>query len=99
MRFQGGVIGVFINWKCNFDADPLACVPTYAFRRLDVRKNLPYSGYNYRWVFTKSLMLAYRVIAVSAPTYFNTLVRANVTPRMLRSSHERRLALPSVQVR
>ncbi|XP_012673309.2 P2X purinoceptor 2 [Clupea harengus] len=45
----GGVIGVFINWKCNFDADPLACVPTYAFRRLDVRKNLPYSGYNYRF--------------------------------------------------
>src|SRR4029434_5012210 len=27
------------------------------------------------------------------------LVRANVTPRMLRSSSERRLALPSVQVR
>jgi len=27
------------------------------------------------------------------------LVRANVTPRMLRSSNDRRLALPSVQVR
>src|SRR4029434_5013321 len=35
----------------------------------------------------------------SAPTYLNALVRANVTPRMLRSSSERRLALPSVQVR
>src|SRR4029434_11202972 len=46
----------------------------------------------------KSLMLAYRVIAGSAPTYLNALVRANVTPRMLRSSSERRLALPSVQV-
>ena len=42
-----------------------------------------------------SLMLAYRVIAGSAPTYLNALVRANVTPRMLRSSSERRLALPS----
>src|SRR4029434_9373780 len=47
----------------------------------------------------KSLMLAYRVLDGSAPTYLNALVRANVTPRMLRSSSERRLALPSVQVR
>ena len=44
----------------------------------------------------KSLMLAYRVNAGSAPTYLNALVRANVTPRMLRLSNERRLALPSV---
>ena len=43
----------------------------------------------------KSLMLAYRVLAGSAPTYLNALVRANVTPRTLRSSSERRLALPS----
>ena len=47
----------------------------------------------------KSLMLAYRVIDGSAPTYLNVRVRANVTPRMPRSSHECRLALPSVQVR
>ena len=47
----------------------------------------------------KSLMLAYRVIAGSAPTYLNALVRANVTPRMLRLSNGARLALPSVQVR
>src|SRR4029434_5933886 len=46
----------------------------------------------------KSLMLAYRVLDGSAPTYLNALVRANVTPRMLRSSSERRLALPYVQV-
>src|SRR4029434_6614628 len=44
----------------------------------------------------KSLMLAYRVLDGSAPTYLNALVRANVTPRMLRSSSERRLALSSV---
>src|SRR4029434_9798005 len=47
----------------------------------------------------KSLMLAYRVLDGSAPTYLNALVRANVTPRMLRSSSERRLALPCVQAR
>src|SRR4029434_4629649 len=43
----------------------------------------------------KSLMLAYRVLAGSAPNYLNALVRANVTSRTLRSSSERRLALPS----
>src|SRR4029434_3099274 len=47
----------------------------------------------------KSLMLAYRVLDGSAPTYLNALVRANVTPRMLRPSTQRRLALPPVQVR
>src|SRR4029434_7907588 len=47
----------------------------------------------------KSLMLAYRVLAGSAPTYLNVLLKANVTPRTLRSSSERRLALPSVQAR
>src|SRR4029434_6841911 len=36
----------------------------------------------------KSLMLAYRVIPGSAPTYLNALVRANVTPQMLHSSNE-----------
>src|SRR4029434_5363840 len=47
----------------------------------------------------KSLMLAYRVLDGSAPTYLNALVRANVTPRTLRSSSKRRLALLSVQAR
>ncbi|KAM6965007.1 P2X purinoceptor 2 [Aplochiton taeniatus] len=45
----GGVIGVFINWKCDFDLDPSQCKPTYSFRRLDTRKDLPSSGYNYRF--------------------------------------------------
>ncbi|XP_030647805.1 P2X purinoceptor 2 [Chanos chanos] len=45
----GGVIGVYINWKCDFDLDPSKCTPTYSFRRLDIRK-IPYtSGYNYRF--------------------------------------------------
>uniref|UniRef100_A0A8C1HBI9 P2X purinoceptor n=1 Tax=Cyprinus carpio carpio TaxID=630221 RepID=A0A8C1HBI9_CYPCA len=45
----GGIIGVFINWKCDFDKDPSECRPTYSFRRLDMRKNLPSSGYYYRF--------------------------------------------------
>ncbi|XP_026096206.1 P2X purinoceptor 2 [Carassius auratus] len=45
----GGIIGVFINWKCDFDMDPSKCIPTYSFRRLDMRKNQPSSGYYYRF--------------------------------------------------
>uniref|UniRef100_A0A667YL37 P2X purinoceptor n=1 Tax=Myripristis murdjan TaxID=586833 RepID=A0A667YL37_9TELE len=45
----GGVIGVFINWKCDLDLDPSHCKPTYSFRRLDLRKDLPSSGYYYRF--------------------------------------------------
>uniref|UniRef100_A0A8D3ECB1 P2X purinoceptor n=1 Tax=Scophthalmus maximus TaxID=52904 RepID=A0A8D3ECB1_SCOMX len=45
----GGVIGVFINWKCNLDLDPSHCKPTYSFRRLDLRKNQTSSGYYYRF--------------------------------------------------
>lgn len=46
---KGGVIGVFINWKCNLDVDPSHCKPTYSFRRLDLRKDQANSGYYYRW--------------------------------------------------
>lgn len=45
---QGGVIGVFINWKCNLDIDSSNCKPTYAFRRLDLRKDQANTGYYYR---------------------------------------------------
>ena len=47
----------------------------------------------------KLLMLAYRVIAGSALIYLNALVRANVTPRMLRSSYERQCVSASHQLR
>lgn len=45
----GGIIGVFINWKCDFDLDPSECKPIYSFRRLNVYKNSPDSGYNYMY--------------------------------------------------
>lgn len=47
---QGGVIGIFINWKCNLDIDASHCKPTYSFRRLDLRKDQANSGYYYRWL-------------------------------------------------
>ncbi|XP_067465373.1 P2X purinoceptor 2 [Thunnus thynnus] len=45
----GGVIGVFINWKCDLDLDSSHCKPTYSFRRLDLRKDQASSGYYYRF--------------------------------------------------
>ncbi|TKS78773.1 P2X purinoceptor 2 [Collichthys lucidus] len=65
----GGVIGVFINWKCNLDIDPSNCKPTYSFRRLDLRKDQVNSGYYYRFakyynkngVETRTLIKAYGI--------------------------------------
>ncbi|XP_019956631.1 P2X purinoceptor 2 [Paralichthys olivaceus] len=65
----GGVIGVFINWKCNLDLDPSHCKPTYSFRRLDLRKDQASSGYYYRFakyynkngVSSRTLIKAYGI--------------------------------------
>ncbi|KAM4616359.1 P2X purinoceptor 2 [Polymixia lowei] len=65
----GGVIGVFINWKCNLDLDPSKCKPTYSFRPLDLRKDLPSSGFYYRFakyyskhgVQSRTLIKAYSI--------------------------------------
>ncbi|KAA0716869.1 P2X purinoceptor 2 [Triplophysa tibetana] len=46
---SGGIIGVVINWKCDFDLDPSKCKPAYSFRRLDMRKDPSTSGYHYKF--------------------------------------------------
>ncbi len=43
----------------------------------------------------KTLMLAYRTITGSAPTYFHSLLRIYIPSRSLRSASERRLVVPS----
>ncbi len=43
----------------------------------------------------KTLMLAYRTITGSAPTYFHSLLRTYIPSRSLRSASERRLMVPS----
>ncbi len=43
----------------------------------------------------KTLMLAYRTITGSAPTYFHSLLRTYIPSRSLRSASERRLVVPS----
>ncbi|XP_071348004.1 uncharacterized protein [Trachinotus anak] len=47
----------------------------------------------------KSLMLAYKVVSGTAPTYLNALVQEYASSRPLRSSTERRLALPPIRSR
>ncbi|KAG5276858.1 hypothetical protein AALO_G00110590 [Alosa alosa] len=47
----------------------------------------------------KSLTLAYKVVSGSAPTYLNALIQTYTTSRPLRSSVERRLALPPMLVK
>ncbi len=43
----------------------------------------------------KTLMLAYRTITCSAPTYFHSLLQTYIPSRSLRSASERRLVVPS----
>lgn len=45
---QGGIIVVMINWQCDLDVAPTNCKPTYSFRLLDTRKDLPTAGYYHR---------------------------------------------------
>ncbi|XP_038570659.1 uncharacterized protein LOC119899895, partial [Micropterus salmoides] len=47
----------------------------------------------------KSLMLAYRVTTGSAPIYLNSIIQTYVPSHPLRSSNERRLALPSLHTK
>ncbi len=52
----------------------------------------------YQWaarIKFKTLMLAYRTITGSAPSYFHSLLRIYIPSRSLRSASERRLVVPS----
>ncbi|CAM9879785.1 unnamed protein product [Lampetra planeri] len=48
---NGGVLGVLIDWRCNFDFNASLCEPLYSFRRLDTvsKENPVGSGYNFRF--------------------------------------------------
>lgn len=50
LLFQGGEIGINIEWKCNLDLNIDYCVPRYSFTRLDApfAKNDVSKGYNFR---------------------------------------------------
>ena len=47
----------------------------------------------------KSLMLTYKVLRGSAPFYLSALIKAQATPRQLRSSNDCRLAVPAPRPR
>jgi len=49
LAFQGGVMGIIINWDCDFDPLTYSCQPKYSFRRLDDAESPIAPGYNFRF--------------------------------------------------
>lgn len=48
LAVKGAAIAIDIIWDCNFDYDPLDCLPTYQFRQLDSSYELA-PGLNFRF--------------------------------------------------
>ncbi|XP_031551512.1 P2X purinoceptor 4-like [Actinia tenebrosa] len=48
LAFEGGVMGIIINWQCDFDSLSYSCEPVYSFRRLDDAHAPIAGGYNFR---------------------------------------------------
>ncbi|KAI1300156.1 P2X purinoceptor 4 [Halotydeus destructor] len=50
MASKGGVMGILIDWKCNFDHDAEKCLPKYTFRRMDKTSGFVTApGWNFRY--------------------------------------------------
>ncbi|KAG7224505.1 hypothetical protein INR49_015029 [Caranx melampygus] len=52
--FEGGAIGIVVDWTCNFDVDVTHCKPVYNFHGLygnpdETDKARASVGYNFRW--------------------------------------------------
>ena len=57
-------MAINIDWECNLDYDISECLPTYSFRRLDVKDAKIAKGWNFRYKFydCKSIKEMYIVI-------------------------------------
>lgn len=62
--FQGGEIGINIEWKCNLDLNIEYCVPKYSFTRLDApfAKNAVSKGYNFRYLFFFNIPVFFPIV-------------------------------------
>lgn len=49
LAYRGGVMGIIINWDCDFDPLTYSCEPKYTFRRLDDVEAPIAPGYNFRF--------------------------------------------------
>lgn len=66
MGVKGGVLGIIIDWNCDFDYDPEDCLPSYEFRRIDDKNASLAKGWNFRYANyfgtdTRTLIKAYGV--------------------------------------
>lgn len=50
VSWQGGAIGIVVDWTCNFDVDVKHCKPEYTFHGLYGSKEGASVGYNFRCV-------------------------------------------------
>lgn len=48
--WQGGSIGILIEWECNLDLRIEKCIPKYSFQGLYGNNSQASVGYNFRWV-------------------------------------------------
>ncbi|XP_070573245.1 P2X purinoceptor 4-like isoform X3 [Ptychodera flava] len=51
LAFEGGVMGIFIEWNCNLDKSGDECKPHYKFRRLDNPTAKIAKGFNFRFAY------------------------------------------------
>ncbi|XP_033123168.1 P2X purinoceptor 4-like isoform X2 [Anneissia japonica] len=83
IAYQGGVVGIFINWDCNLDKNWDDCRPQYSFRRLDNKEAKIAKGYNFRFghfyvindtdyrTLTKAYGILFEVIVTGTAGKFN----------------------------
>ncbi|NP_001161641.1 purinergic P2X-like receptor [Saccoglossus kowalevskii] len=86
MGFEGGVMGIFINWDCNLDHAAEECKPHYSFRRLDNPEAKIAQGFNFRFAYkykinatdeyrtlTKAYGILYEVIVTGQAGKFSVI--------------------------
>eukprot|EP00064_Thunnus_orientalis_P019678 superscaffoldBa00005029_g19804 len=81
LEFQGGEIGINIQWKCNLDLSIEYCVPRYSFTRLDApfAKNAVSKGYNFRFAkyFKMENGTEFRTLHKAFAIRFDVMVTGN----------------------
>lgn len=62
LLFQGGSLGIAIEWNCDLDKDYSLCNPQYSFTRLDGHSHSnATSGYNFRYWEAWNLSLLHAI--------------------------------------
>uniref|UniRef100_A0A672RE52 Purinergic receptor P2X, ligand-gated ion channel, 2 n=1 Tax=Sinocyclocheilus grahami TaxID=75366 RepID=A0A672RE52_SINGR len=82
------LISILLYFKINHSVDPSECIPTYSFRRLDMRKNLPSSGYYNRFAkYHHKDGVEYRTLIKAYGIRLDVIVHGHVRPYRKHISH------------